>query len=97
MSDRDYLIILYDFYGELLTLKQQQYFEDYYFNNFTLSEISQNLNISRNAVHKSLKGICEKLIKYEEILKLYTKSMELKKIAQLVQDTSIRKKLEDFY
>lgn len=33
MNEREYLIILYDFYGELLSDKQREYFEDYYFNN----------------------------------------------------------------
>ena len=32
------LTIVYDYYGELLTEKQQLYFEDYYFNNLSLQE-----------------------------------------------------------
>ena len=32
MEYRFYIIDLYDIYGELLTSKQQNYFEDYYFN-----------------------------------------------------------------
>ena len=40
MKEREYLIILYDFYSELLNDKQRQYFEDYYFNNLSLGEIS---------------------------------------------------------
>ena len=74
LEKRDYLIILYDLYGELLNDKQQQYFEEYYFNNLSLGEISENLNISRNAVHKSLQSVEEKLQFYEEKLKLYKKS-----------------------
>ena len=61
MEERNYLIILYDFYGELLTDKQRMYFEDYYFNNLSLSEIAENLGVSRNAVHKQLKSSEEKL------------------------------------
>ena len=68
------LTILYDYYGELLTSKQQDYFEDYYFSNLSLKEIAENYNISRNAVYNSLKEIEKKLIHYEEILKLYHKS-----------------------
>ena len=37
------LTILYDYYGELLTSKQQLYFEDYYFNNLSLKEIEKKL------------------------------------------------------
>ena len=68
------LAILYDYYGELLTSKQQMYFEDYYFNNLSLQEIAENYNISRNAVYNSLKEIEKKLIHYESVLKLYEKS-----------------------
>ena len=55
MDKRNYLIILYDFYGELLNDKQKECFEDYYFNNLSLGEISENYDISRNAIHKTLK------------------------------------------
>ena len=68
------LSILYDYYGELLTSKQQLYFEDYYFNNLSLQEIAENYNISRNAVYNSLKEIEKKLIHYESVLKLQEKS-----------------------
>ena len=54
MEERNYLIILYDYYGELLTDKQRMYFEDYYFNNLSLGEISENDGYSRNAIHKNI-------------------------------------------
>ena len=65
------LSILFDYYGDLLTDKQQDFFEDYYFSNLTLQEIADNNNISRNAVHKTLNVINEKLEYYESVLKLY--------------------------
>ena len=34
MDKSIYLISLYDYYGDLLTEKQQSYFEDYYFNDY---------------------------------------------------------------
>lgn len=77
------LTILYDYYSGLLTEKQKLYFEDYYFNNLSLQEIAENNEISRNAVHKSLKDIVSKLNYYEDILKLYEKS---KKIIELIKD-----------
>ena len=61
MNNRDYLIILYDYYSELFNEKQRSYFEDYYFNNLSLGEISDNIEISRNAIHKVIKNIEEKL------------------------------------
>lgn len=95
MEKRDYLIILYDLYGELLNDKQQQYFEEYYFNNLSLGEISENLNISRNAVHKSLQSIEEKLQFYEEKLKLYKKSKIIYDIIDKESSQEIKKILKE--
>ena len=61
MEDRIYLIDLYDIYGELLDEKKRIYFESYYFDNLSLGEIGENLGVSRNAVHKQLKVVEEKL------------------------------------
>lgn len=80
MENQLLLCSLYDYYKELLTDKQKMYFEDYYFDNLTLSEMSENYEISRNAIHKSLKEVEEKLTYYEDKLKLYNKSNEIKKI-----------------
>lgn len=70
MQTRDYLILLYDYYGELFNDKQREYFESYYFNNLSLSEIGDNLGVSRNAIHKVIQGIEEKLKFYEEKLRM---------------------------
>ena len=61
MEDRIYLTMLYDIYGDLLTEKERKYFEAYYFDNLSLGEISENMDVSRNAVHKSIKLVIEKL------------------------------------
>ena len=95
LEKRDYLIILYDLYGELLNDKQKQYFEEYYFNNLSLGEISENLNISRNAVHKSLQSIEEKLQFYEEKLKLYKKSKIIYDIIEKESSQEIKKILKE--
>ena len=95
MEKRDYLIILYDLYGELLNDKQQQYFEEYYFNNLSLGEISENLNISRNAVHKSLQSVEEKLQFYEEKLKLYKKSKIIYDIIEKESSQEIKRILKE--
>ena len=73
MEDRIYLIDLYDIYGELLDDKKREYFESYYFDNLSLGEISENLDVSRNAVHKQIKVVEDKLKFYEEKLCLYQK------------------------
>mgnify|MGYP001191330068 CR=1 FL=1 len=89
-----YISNLYDYYQKLLTDKQRQYFEDYYFNNLTLSEISTNYGISRNAVHKQLKEVENKLHDYENKLKLYEKRIKLEKIINKINDEKLKKELE---
>lgn len=80
MEEREYLIALYDYYGKLLTNKQQEYFEEYYFENLTMDEISENDNISKNAVSKQIKSIKEKLNHFENVLHLYDNKLKVKNL-----------------
>ncbi len=96
MEERNYLIILYDFYSELLNDRQKEFFEDYYFNNLTLSEISENIGLSRNAIHKNIKSVCDKLYFYEDKLGLYRKRNELYNIIGNLDD-EIKSKIEKIY
>lgn len=95
MEERIYLGILFDYYGTLLTDKQRMYFEDYYFNNLTLSEISSNNNISRNAIHKQIKDANEKLKEYENNLKLYEKSKKIIKILDKIENEKIKEEIKE--
>ena len=95
MEDREYLIILYDYYGELLSEIQREYFEEYYFDNLSLSEISDNDGKSRNAIHKCIKNCCSKLYFYEEKLRLYEKKKKMDNIINKIDDLEIRKVLEE--
>ena len=69
MNKQDKLILLFDYYGDLLSDSQRNYFESYYFDNLSLSEIGENYNVSRNAVSKDLKLATEKLNNFEDKLK----------------------------
>ncbi len=93
--DSFYLIDLYDIYGSLLTEKQQKYFEDYYFDNLSLKEISDNYNVSRNAVHNSIKDVENKLISYEAKLEIYKKDKKIKEIITKISDEAIKKELKE--
>lgn len=90
MEKEIYLTILFDYYGELLTQKQQEYFSLYYFDNLSLGEISDNLEVSRNAVHKQLKVIEEKLLFFEEKLKLYEKDKKLDTILEKIENKNLK-------
>lgn len=95
MNERDFLIILYDYYGDLLSDDNRRYFEDYYFDNLSLAEIAQNDNVSRNNVHKHLKSCEEKLLFYEEKLGLYKKDKLLKQKVNDIKDVNVRKLIEE--
>ena len=94
MDDQEYIIILYDYYSELFNDKQKKYFEEYYFDNLSLSEISENEDISRNAIHKSIKSVVSKLYEYEDKLKLYDRDKKIKKIIDKLDDDKIKSELE---
>lgn len=64
---------LIDLYGVLLTENQLNILELYYMEDLSLKEISDELNISRNAVHDTLKRSLNILEDYELKLKLLEK------------------------
>lgn len=95
MNDFLYYTELYDIYKKLLTNKQQQYFEDYYFNNFSLSEMSENYAISRNAISKQLNVIRDKLDDYEKKLELKTKRDKIYRLLLQKTDGKIAEQIKD--
>ena len=94
MDNTIYYNNLYDYYSGLLTDKQKKYYEDYFFDNLSLSEIAENNNVSRNAVHGQIKNVVEKLEFYENTLKLYEKQLKISKLLDNV-DKNIKEKIEE--
>ena len=68
-----YLTLLFDFYGDLLTKKQRSVIELYYFNDFSLNEIAEEHNITRQAVLDMIKRTEKLLNQYESKLMLVDK------------------------
>ena len=48
------MILLDDYYGDLLTSRQKECFEMRYYQDLSLSEIGEELGISRQGVHENL-------------------------------------------
>lgn len=89
LEKKNYYNSLYQYYGSLFTSKQQEMFESYYIDDFSLSEIALNLNVSRNAVWDTIKKVIDKLEEYEEKLKLYNNDLILsKKLDELKKYTN---------
>ena len=62
--------LLYDFYGQLLSRRQQEVMALYHEENLSLSEIAEEFGISRQAVHDTLKKAEQALADYEAKLGL---------------------------
>ena len=60
------MTLLYDYYGELLTEKQQTCFDLYYNQDLSLAEIAEEAGISRQGVHDSLARAEAALLTMEE-------------------------------
>ncbi len=82
------MISLFDFYSELLTEKQIEYFTYYYEKDLSLMEIANNFKVSRNAIYDNLKRVENSLLEYEHQLKLYQKYLKRKKIIDEIKEKS---------
>ncbi|MEG1971574.1 MAG: YlxM family DNA-binding protein [Oscillospiraceae bacterium] len=70
--------LLYDFYGDLLTEKQQEAIELYYNEDLSLAEIAQFDDITRQGVRDSIKRAEAQLFEFEERLGLYERFQNIK-------------------
>ena len=62
-----YLSALFDLYGALLTEKQQECLRMHLFEDFSLSEIGEELGISRQAVYDNIHRSEKAMASYESI------------------------------
>ena len=79
MKEREYLLSLYNIYKNLLSIKEKEYFEYYYFEDYSLQEIADNYGVSKSYVGKYINSIHKKLIKYEDCLNINLKNNNIKK------------------
>lgn len=78
--------LLYDFYGELLTEHQKRVFEDVVLNDYSLSEVAQDLSISRQGVHDMIKR-CNKILEdYESKLHLVERFIRIREKVNRIHD-----------
>ncbi|MCK8825860.1 putative DNA-binding protein [Fuchsiella alkaliacetigena] len=84
--------LLFDFYGELLTDKQQQMIKLYFYQDLSLGEIAEEYGISRQAVYDNLKRAEAALEEYESKLDLLERYQcrkeKLEKLRELIEKIS---------
>ena len=85
--------MLYDFYQTLLTDKQREYMELYYYEDYSLGEIATETNVSRPALYDNIKRTEQILMNYEEKLQLYEKFLQrealLVELAQQLTEANV--------
>lgn len=84
--------LLMDCYEDLLTDKQREYLSYYYNEDLSLSEIAEELDVSRNAVYDNLKRAVHALEEYEKKLHLLSKHIQrmdlISRIEEMQSDTN---------
>ncbi len=82
--------VLLDFYGDVLSERKRLLLDLYYNNDYSLSEISEEVGITRQGVLDTIKKGKEDLIFFEEKLRLYGKfkiaSEKSEKLLSLIKD-----------
>lgn len=93
LEERVYLSMLYDFYGALLKENNRRIFEAYIQEDYSISEIAEEMEISRQAVHDAVKRITKQLKGYEEKLGLLERFEqqrdEMKRLHECLQEMNI--------
>ena len=64
--DRDYIILLYEIYKKLLNDKEKNYFEYYFYEDYSLNEIAELYKVSKAYSSKYLNKVIDKLIKVSD-------------------------------
>lgn len=78
---------LFDLYQSLLTEKQRLYFDLYYQQDYSLHEIAELYDVSRNAVFDHLKKVEDHLLNYEEKLGLHALKIKRQALLDTYQKT----------
>ena len=95
LEKKEHYSILFDFYENLFTNKQREYFKEYYFYDNSLSEIAKNYSISRAAVYDILNKMHAALDEYEEKLQLFEKFNRRQELLEKLE-TEVNEETEIF-
>nr|WP_239586569.1 putative DNA-binding protein [Shouchella xiaoxiensis] len=78
---------LFDFYHPLLTEKQRNYMSYYYLDDFSLGEIADEYEVSRQAVYDNIRRTEAMLEEYEAKLLLLTKFEQRRALLKELKET----------
>ncbi|AVX20481.1 MULTISPECIES: YlxM family DNA-binding protein [Carboxydocella] len=83
-EQRDYISLLLSFYSDFLTDKQKLVMELYYDEDLTLTEIAEQLAVSRQGVHDLLKRSLKQLEELEQKLGLVARYNQVKTMVEKI-------------
>lgn len=86
------LSLLLDFYGELLSEKVRKATELYYNDDLSLSEVAEDMGITRQGVRDLIKRAEGNLYGYEQKLGLYKRFLEMQKGLGTLKDSLVKTK-----
>jgi predicted DNA-binding protein YlxM (UPF0122 family) len=95
MKEREYILSLYEVYKELLSDREKDYFENYYYEDYNLQEIADNYNVSKSYVGKYINEIEDKLKGYEKALKIAYKYSRIRELIDAQEDEVLKLKIEE--
>lgn len=82
------IALLFDFYGDMLTDKQQDVVDLYYNDDLSLAEIAENQGITRQGVRDSIKRAESQLLEMEDRLGLAKRFYDMKEHFVSIQNAA---------
>ena len=89
MKNQTYrMTMLFDFYGEILTDRQKEFFDLYYNEDLSLAEIAENYGISRQGVRDVIVRAEAAMTELEDKTGLIRRFMQMQKKVQGIEDAA---------
>lgn len=79
------MTMLFDFYGDLLTERQREFFDLYYNEDLSLAEIAENSGITRQGVRDVLVRSEAYLTEIEEKTGIVRRFLEMQKVSEQIE------------
>ncbi len=93
--DREYIVVLYEIYKNLLNEREKNYFEYYFYEDYSLNEIAELYKVSKAYSSKYLNKVISKLMKYEKLLNINEKNNNIRELLNKIRNEEIKNKIEE--
>ena len=93
MDERVRQSLLFDFYGELLTPRQKQIFEEVVMNDLSLGEAAEEFGISRQGIHDMVRRCTASMNSYESKLHLVETFLKIRRKAEEIKELSAQEEV----